>query len=263
MSTRLRGFTATRFGQVHHWTQGKGPTLLMLHQSAQSSNEYLRIAPHLAADFRLLAIDQPGHGPSADPDHELSVEEHTRAVIDVLDQLGIDRCSVLGHHGGAYLGLSLAATCPDRVDKTVFSGLGVLPQEIIDKLLNQPMSRDIPLDDDGEFLARTWAIYRRMTAAGIPAEVTALPFLVSLDARMRPYDMHFAILRWDASVALASHACPTLLIRGEEDIYAGDVEAVHRILRDSRIERVSGGGAWIMYEQPAACAALVRQFLLA
>ncbi len=261
MNSRRRGFAATRFGQVHYWTWGDGPVLLLLHQSAQSSDEYLRIAPHLVDRFRLLAIDQPGHGPSSDPDHELSVAEHTAAVIDVLDALDIDRCDVLGHHGGAYIGLSLASACPERVGKTIFSGLGVLPQRTIDRLLNQPMSRDLPLDEGGEFLQRTWPVYRRMTAAGVPPDATLLPFLVSLDARTRPYDMHYAILRWDASAAIAAHARPTLLIRGDEDIYSGDVEAVHALLTNSRYATVTGGGAWLMYEQPEACAALVREFL--
>ncbi|MDJ0699356.1 MAG: alpha/beta hydrolase [Woeseiaceae bacterium] len=261
MNGRQRGFAATRFGQVHYWLWGEGPLLLMLHQSAQSSDEYLRIAPHLADGFRLLAIDQPGHGPSGDPDHELSVAEHTSAIIDVLDELGVNRCDVFGHHGGAYLGVSLAAACPGRVGKAVFSGLGMLSQATIDSLLNQPMSRDLPLDEAGEFLRRTWSVYRRMSAAGAPPDVTSLPFCVSLDARTRPYDMHFAILRWDASEALARHAHPTLLLRGEEDLYSGDVEAVHALMPDSHYGTVRGGGAWLMYEQPEACAALVREFL--
>ncbi len=261
MNGRQRGFVTTRFGQVHYWTWGEGPVLLMLHQSAQSSDEYLRIAPHLVDRFRILAIDQPGHGPSDDPDHELSVEEHTDAIIDVLDELGVYRCDALGHHGGAYLALSFASSCPERVGKAVFSGLGILPQSTIDTLLNQPMSRDLPLDEAGEFLQRTWEIYRRMTAAGVPPEITALPFIVSLNARSRPYDMHFAILRWDASDALERLAQPTLLIRGAEDLYSGDVQAVHAMMPNSRFETVAGGGAWLMYEQPEACAALIREFL--
>ncbi len=261
MNGRQRGFAATRYGQVHYWAWGEGPVLLMLHQSAQSSDEYLQIAPHLVDRFRLLAIDQPGHGPSSDPDHELSVEEHTAAVVDVLDELGVNRCHVLGHHGGAYLGLSLAAACRQRVARAVFSGLGLLPQATVDTLLTQPMSRDLPLDEDGEFLQRTWPVYRRMTAAGVAPEVTLLPFLVSLDARTRPYDMHYAILRWDATEALASHTQPTLLLRGDEDEYSGDVGAVHALLPHSRYETVTGGGAWLMYEQPEACSALIRDFL--
>ena len=263
MSGVSRGYAASRFGSVHYWSVGQGPVILLLHQSAQSSDEYLGLAPFLAESYRLLAIDLPGHGASEDPDHELSVDEFTAAVIDVLDGLQVEQCHVAGHHGGAYLALSLAAAQPRRIGKTVFSGLGLLPQETIDRLLIQPMSRDLPLDENGDFLSKTWAIYRQMSASGATAETCSKPFLVGLSARMRPYDMHYAILRWDAADIIASHTHPTLLLRGTDDIYSGDVAAVYATLSDSSYIQVSGGGAWLFYEQPEACARLIRDFLQA
>jgi len=258
---RSSGYAVTGYGRMHYWQLGEGPVLLMVHQSAQSSGEYVDIAPLLAGEFRVIAIDLPGHGASDDPDHELTVDEYTNAIVEVLDELAVDRVHALGHHGGAYVALNLALQQPQRVGRTIFSGAGTLPQEEIDAILNMPMSRDLPLDEDGAFLTGTWQVYRRMTAPGAPLEVTYRPFLVSLDARTRPYDMHYSVLRWDTRSALAKHTHETLLIRGEEDAYAGDVAAVHEMLADSRFESVPGGGAWLFYEQPQACASLIRDFL--
>ena len=259
---RQKGYASTRCGQVHYWTFGTGPVLLAVHQSAQASNEYIEFAACIGDDFRVLAIDLPGHGASDDPDHELGVDEYADVVVDVLDALGLERVHALGHHGGAYIALNLADRYPDRVDRTVFSGEGRLSPSERDAILNTPMSRDLPLDEAGEFLLRTWRVYQKMSAPGTTLPVTYNPFLVSLDGRTRPYDMHFSVLRWDAEVALARHRKPTLLLRGEHDIYSGDVEAVHELVADSRLEVIDGGGAWLFYEQPEACARLVREFLL-
>jgi len=259
---RQKGYVKTSFGLLHYWSQGDGPVLLMIHQSAQASDEYLAIAPLLADSFRVVAVDLPGHGASDDPDHELTVDEYTAAVAEVLDELAIDTGHALGHHGGAYIALNLALLHPERVMKTVFSGAGTLPQEQIDAILNMPMSRDLPLDDAGEFLHKTWAVYRKMTAPGIGVDVTFQPFLVALDARTRPYDMHYSVLRWDSKEALSRHKHPTLLLKGEADDYSGDVRAVHDMLADSRFESITGGGAWLFYEQPEGCAEVIRRFLL-
>ena len=212
-------------------------------------------------DFRVLAIDLPGHGASDDPDHELSIDEYTDVVVDVLDVLDIKRVHALGHHGGAYIALNLAYRYADRVDTTVFSGEGKLSPSEIDAILNTPMSRDLPLDASGDFLLKTWRVYQKMSAPGTSLPVTYKPFLVSLDARTRPYDMHFSVLRWDADEVLARHHKPTLLLRGEHDGYSGDVEAVHELIADSRLEVINGGGAWLFYEQPQACASVIRDFL--
>lgn len=257
------GFLRTKFGDVHFWQAGSGPELLLLHQSAQSAAEYLDTAGFLAADFHVVALDYPGHGESATPGHELDVPEYCEAIIELMDALEIPKTNVLGHHGGCMLATYLATTCPERVDNVVLSGGGYTDPAVADRLLNQPMSRDLPMDDNGDFLLETWRIYREMSAPDTAPSVTQKPFVVGLAARRRPHDMHFAVLRWDYASALQRLRHRTLLIKGEFDHFAGDVAALHSDLRDSRIVNIAGGGPWLLYEQPERCAAEVRTFLLA
>ena len=101
-----------------------------------------------------------------------------------------------------------------------------------------------------------------MSAPDTPTETTFLPFVVGLRARLRPYDMHFEVLRWDYRAALGRLRQRTLLIKGEHDHFSGDVEGLHASLPDSEMAVIRGGGPWLFYEQPAACADVVRRFLL-
>jgi len=76
-----------------------------------------------AEGVRLLAVDRPGIGASThDPDRTLG--SFADDIADLLDRLGIDRCSVLGWSAGAMPALALAARHPGRVVRAaVVAGL--------------------------------------------------------------------------------------------------------------------------------------------
>ena len=84
-SNFTRAYASTRFGQLHYWTTGEGPLLVLIHQCCHSAEEFAYAAPFLAPHFKVLAIDLPGHGESDDPDHELEVQEFGEAILAVLD----------------------------------------------------------------------------------------------------------------------------------------------------------------------------------
>lgn len=256
-----RRYCPTPFGQMNYWVTGSGPFLTLIHQSAQSSVEYERIAPLLAEAFTVVGLDLPGHGKSGDPDHELELEELTAAVVDVLDDVGAEQTHLLGHHGGVSVTIDLSNRHPDRIEKVIQSGGGTRSAEQLDALKNTPMTRDLPMDTEGDFLTQTWAVYRKMSAKKTPPELTALPFVVGLQARMRPFDMHHALYRWDGETARETFTKETLLIRGTEDIYSGDVAARHAQMANSTYVEIPDGGSWLFYEQPEACAKVVREFL--
>ena len=130
-----RSYADTEHGRVHYWEIGEGPALILFHQSGQTSSEYLAIGPLLADDYRVIAIDLPNHGQSDTSDHELTMDEYADSVIDVMNNISVDRAHMLGQHGGAYVAINLGIRYPDRVGKTVLSGAGrdgEMTQEKID-----------------------------------------------------------------------------------------------------------------------------------
>ena len=70
----------------------------------------------LAADYRIVRYDLPGHGSSPTPNGPYTMAGLAGAVIALLDRLGINRA----HHGGVSIGGAIAAQLtldhPDRVD---------------------------------------------------------------------------------------------------------------------------------------------------
>ncbi len=256
-----RAFLQSGFGFIHYWTMGSGPWLLLLHQAAQSSDEFQAIAPLLARSYSIVSLDYPGHGASDTPGHELSVEEYCEAVTLVLDELGIEKTHILGHHSGGILAVALAVADPDRYGSLVISGVGISDPAVADQVLNNPMTRDLPVDAEGAFLQKTWDVYRKLSAPAVPPETSFLPFITGLKARLRPYDMHYELLRWDYEASWRQLRHRTLLIRGEYDLFSGDVPGLQQELADATFVEIKGGGPWLLYEQPEAIASAVTEFL--
>jgi len=255
-----RGYVRSEFGQIHYWSVGQGPVLLMLHQSAQTSSEYLAIAPFLCDYFRVIAIDLPNHGQSETPDHELTMDEYGDAVIHVLDGLGIDRAHMLGQHGGGTVVINVGLRYPSRVGKVILSGAGREEDVDIEALISTPMTRDLPVDSEGDFLAKTWAVYRKMSASNTLPETTFQPFLNALIQRQRRFDMHYAAYRWDFLPLLSGFEKETLLIQAEEDVFAGDVAGLQKRIRGSVLRTVADCGSWQFFEKPAENAQLILSF---
>ena len=258
-----RDYSDTSFGRVHLWTIGEGPALLLLHQSGQTSDEYLTLGPVLSDNFKVIGIDLPNHGQSDSSKHELNADEYADSIIEVMDNIGVDEFHFLGQHGGASIGINLGIRHPERIGKLILSGAGRdenLTEEQIQALIDRPMTRDLPVDMDGEFLDKTWDVYRHMSAKATSPEVTFRPFLTSLINRQRKFDMHYAIFRYQPN--LDDLDKETLLLEGEEDIYAGDVVGLQKRIKGSKIIKLPGVGSWQFYEDPELHDEVITKFLL-
>ena len=75
-----RDYSDTSFGRVHLWTIGEGPALILLHQSGQTSAEYLTLAPVLSDSFKVIGIDLPNHGQSDTSKYEMNADEYLSLI---------------------------------------------------------------------------------------------------------------------------------------------------------------------------------------
>ncbi|HEX2255192.1 MAG TPA: alpha/beta hydrolase, partial [Afifellaceae bacterium] len=135
--------------------EGEGEPVLLLHGFASN----LRVnwvntgwvAELTRAGRRVLAMDNRGHGESAQP---LEPEAYgTPAMAEdarrLLDHLKIDRADVMGYSMGARIAAYLAAGHPERVRSLILSGLGeglvkgVGPPEPIAAALLAPSLDDV------------------------------------------------------------------------------------------------------------------------
>lgn len=91
------------------------PAILFLHGFMGSKSDWTAVMAALEGSFRCVAVDLPGHGTSLGlPPETYTIEGAARAVVGVLDELGIERPVVAGYSMGGRLALYLALRYPER-----------------------------------------------------------------------------------------------------------------------------------------------------
>lgn len=107
--------------QVHVEQSGHGDPILLLHGFAASTYSYRNLAPLLAKDYRVIAVDLNGFGFTERPDDPVaySTDGQLEMIIGVLDALGIEQSAVVGHSYGASIAMLLASEQSDRVHSLV------------------------------------------------------------------------------------------------------------------------------------------------
>jgi 3-oxoadipate enol-lactonase len=73
----------------------------------------------LTTQFQLVRYDQRGHGRSPVPPGPYSIEDLGRDVLEVLDDVGIERTSFCGLSIGGMVGMWLASEAPERINRLV------------------------------------------------------------------------------------------------------------------------------------------------
>jgi pimeloyl-ACP methyl ester carboxylesterase len=108
--------------------EGTGPVVVLLHGGALgcSADDWRdALAPIAAAGFRALAFDQPGFG-ECDESPDISLSFRGRFVLGVLDVLGSERATLVGHSQAGRLVVSAALDTPARVAAAVVLCTGSL-----------------------------------------------------------------------------------------------------------------------------------------
>lgn len=93
------------------------PAVVLLHGLGLSRAVFDPVLPALAARFRVLRLDLPGHGASR-PSAAAGSLEH-EDVLATLDALGLDRVHLVGHSRGGGIAVDLALAHPSRVGRLV------------------------------------------------------------------------------------------------------------------------------------------------
>ncbi len=145
------GYATANGLRIYYESHGKGRPLVLLHGGLTTAEaSFSQILPTLARSRRVVAIEQQGHGHTADRDAPLSFAAMTEDTVAVLRALEIPRADFLGFSDGGVVALELAIRHPELVDKLVlvdtgFSNESLDPQNLA--WLQQARPEDFaPLD---------------------------------------------------------------------------------------------------------------------
>lgn len=98
------------------WHAGAGDQpLVCIHGITAQHRTFNALALNLKEEYELVGIDLRGRGNSDKPEAGYGLDVHAGDVMRVLDHLGLEEAVLVGHSMGAFVGLQVALSDPDRV----------------------------------------------------------------------------------------------------------------------------------------------------
>jgi pimeloyl-ACP methyl ester carboxylesterase len=99
--------------------EGARSAIVLIHGFGAAIDWWDSIAPALAVDHRVICVDLIGHGGTEAPHSGYSIERQAALVSAILDKMGIERVTVIGHSMGGEVATALAEIKPARIDRMI------------------------------------------------------------------------------------------------------------------------------------------------
>jgi pimeloyl-ACP methyl ester carboxylesterase len=236
---------------------GSGPPLLIHHGYTGSHYSWDAVVPLLADRYRVVRMDCRGAGDSARPSTGHTIEQYAADAVAMMESLGINRFTYIGHSMGGVIGYELGLSYADRLDKLVL----VTPAPA-DGVQIPPSMRERSLR-----LRKAGDLDTMIHEAAI---LTARGTRETVEQRIRQghtvSDEHYD-QSWDALVhyrkgdRLGEIKTPTLLLAGAADGLLSSNLADFPRLGNATLHVFSRVSHGIPYEIPEEFTAVVRDFL--
>lgn len=251
---------------LNHKSFGKGPALVLLHGLFGMLDNWQTLARKWADTRRVVLVDLRNHGRSphqSDMNYDLMAHD----VAELLEELGIDNCDLLGHSMGGKVAMQVALTFPELVDRlivvdmaprryrpghdSIFAALESLDTAAITSRQEAAEALGRHITDPGIqlFLLKNLA---RDPAGGyrwrmnLPAIKAAYPQLID-----------------PVGNAGESFGKPVLFVRGGKSGYVQDEDwpLIEILFPAAKLATVENAGHWVHAEAPEAMLNLVDTFL--
>ena len=267
--SRVR-YAASGGGLVSYQVLGDGDQVLLLIPDWFNAFTALRDHPaprqlidRLASGRRVLLFDTIGMGRSdlLRGGEEPSIESWVRDALAVLDEVRVDRCSVLASSVGAAVAIRLAAENPRRIERLV---------------LHNPVVRtsDTPLalvgyDEVLRLFQDKWATGAALPSAA-PSRVNDDEFnawfgrfmATSVSAERLPSLLTHLVFELDVMADAPRVRCPILITARRENVILGpdSIAILREHLPSAELRSLQGGDHLWFIDDPGDLAAAVEDF---
>lgn len=257
-----RQFIDTTAGALHVASMGDGFPVLLLHQTPRSWDEYRDVLPLLGRRYRAIAIDTPGFGDSCKPPLSAhSIERWAQLVLEVMDQLGIAKAAVVGHHTGAVTAMEIAATAPERVAALVLSSCSYNDAARRSAHVGKRAIDEVEVRTDGSHLQELWQRRQPYYPQG-DTELLSRLMVDALKAGEMAAHGHVVVRHYVMEERIGLVRAPTLVLRAGRDPHAApSAERLAAAIAGSQLRTLEEGMVPMPDQIPGQFAQAVMEFL--
>jgi pimeloyl-ACP methyl ester carboxylesterase len=255
------------------WGAPGAPAIVLLHGLTGHARTWDRLAAELASRYRVLALDQRGHGDTAAaPDGDYAVGTMAEDVAAFAEHVALARFALIGLSMGGRVAIAYAARHRERVERLALVDIGpeihIAGLERIRSSIAATPERFDSEEEAIELARRANPLYAedelvRRVRHGLrrtPDGSLAWKYDRALRQMMRDGGRRDTTDLWEP---LARIACPALVVRGAlSDILSPEI--AHKMLdrlADGRLVEIANAGHTVPGDQPAEFSRVVHQFL--
>ena len=256
--------------KVSYTDVGEGEPVILLHGIPTWSFLYREVIPLLAQEHRVLAPDFLGHGYSDRRDRfDRSLRAQSAMILRLMDELGIERATVVGHDTGGGVALILGIEHPERVERLVLSSAVAYDSWPIEDMisLGDPAWRDRTASEVASFVASGLAdgLHNndRLTEEferGIVAPYSDEEGKISLIRNASALNTNHTTELVDRHKDIVA---PSLVLWGVHDPWQtiADGERLAREIPNAHLKRMEDASHWLQQDAPETFAQEILSFL--
>ncbi len=264
-------------GTIHYRVHGQGEPIVFVHGLLADGSLWRNVTPHLASSYRCIAADWPlgSHRTPLAPGADRSPRGIAHLIADFLDQLGLERVTVVGNDTGGAISQILASERPERLAALVLTNCDCLENFLppafkpLQWLAHVPGAYALMARGTGSARIRRSALgYGMLTHRPIPDEITAAwtaplrrpEIRADMVATLKAIDKRDTL---NAARRLAEHPLPTLLAWAPDDRFFAIkfAERLQGMIDGARLERIEDSRAFVPEDQPERLAELIAEFV--
>ena len=217
--------------EMYYETRGEGSPLVLLHGGLTTiEGSFGRLIPFLERDFRLIAVEQQGHGRTPDVDRPMSFTQMADDTAELLRRIGVEKADYFGYSDGGNVALGLAIRHPSLVRRmaiagTNFNNEGLYPQILEMLKAGADSDESLGADEGEDPLAELREAYER-----VAPRTEDWPLHVRKVSRLAA-----DFPGWDPE-ALRRIQAPTLVIAADDDIICPEhAVEMYRLIPNARL----------------------------
>ncbi len=247
-------------------TTGSGPPLVVLHGLFGSGSNWRSVARQLAATHEVHCVDLRNHGASPWAE-QMGYAEMADDVLQLMNRLGQQQATVMGHSMGGKTAMALALRHPQRVGRLLVVDVAPVPYaDTLTPFVEAMLGIDVRA-------AASRAEVRAQLQQTVP-EPSVVPFLMQ---NLVAHDEHFdwrinlpgiraampQLCSFPDDLRSARFNRPVTVIAGAHSAYVEqhDGAGFRPMFPQVRVEVIADAGHWVHADQPAAFVGCVTQAL--
>jgi 3-oxoadipate enol-lactonase len=243
-----------------YWeARGEGEPLVFMHAFSLDGRMWDPQITAFEKDFQVIRYDLRGHGRSAAPEDPYTGFDDLRAL---LDELGIERATLVGLSAGSEIAVNFAIQYPDRIAGLVLAAPGLSGYRSPPLPWAQPVFQAVGAGD-GQRAAELWAETPIMAVHSNRDAADLVTSLVLENWRLWTYRRTEQPFSPPAIDRLSEIACRVLVIVGEADLpHIWDIARViaHGV-PDATTVGIAGAGHIVNLDAPDAFNEALAAFL--